>query len=75
MQDIDGDALARTPLEEIESAINGTPAGSTLRQSLRAVIGVLAVQLVAGTVPVGMDAADAFRKGRELLMLLHGREK
>lgn len=69
---IDGGALARAPLIEIENLIGRTLPGSNLRHDVKKVIGTLAGQLIAGTVPDGMTAADAFRRGRDLLALLHG---
>ncbi|MGV8893181.1 MAG: hypothetical protein ACOH2K_09635 [Burkholderiaceae bacterium] len=70
--DIDGDALARAPLVEIENAICKLQPGSTLRRSFEAVVGTVAVELIAGTVPDGVSAAGASRRGCDLLALLHG---
>lgn len=46
-------------------------AGSTLHQSFGDVIRVVAVQLIAGAVPDGMEPREAASKGRDLLELLN----
>lgn len=71
MNDIDGDALARVPLCEIESTLCNMQPDSALRGSFETVLVSVAVQLIAGAVPDEMSAAGAFRRGRLLLALLH----
>ena len=68
---IDGDALARAPLSELENMLDESPPGSNLRKDLAAVFRVVAVCLIAGEVPEGMTTVDSVCKGRDLLALLN----
>ena len=70
--EVDGGALARTPLSDVYNTLVETPVNSTLRKSLRDVIRVVAVSLLAGAVPDGLSAREALTRGRDLLALLQG---
>lgn len=69
--EIDGDALARTPLPELIAMLGETPPRSAVRNSLRAVIRVVAVHMIGGATPGGMTGQESVRRARELLQLLN----
>jgi len=68
--DIDGEALARAPLTTLENTLNEFEAGSSLRTAFASVLRFVAVQLIAGAVPDGMNARESVRRGCDLLALL-----
>ncbi len=69
-QEIDGDAIARAPLEEIKDMLRQSEPGSSMRESVSAVIRTVAVHLIAGAVPDGMTSKEAVSRGRDMLALL-----
>ncbi len=69
--EIDGDALARADISELKRILCEFPENSTVRESYRAVLRVVAFDMLAGAVPEGMTPEESVRQAKAILELLN----